>query len=66
MRFRHGIAEPGAGIVRGGCLEQRPRYLIRDNESKYGHAFTRVAETRGIALLRAAYRSPKQNAMCER
>ncbi len=45
---------------------QRPRYLIRDNDSKYGRAFTRVAEGSGIAVLRTAYRAPRQNATCER
>ncbi len=45
---------------------QRPRYLIRDNDSKYGRAFTRVAEASGIAVLRTAYRAPKENAACER
>jgi putative transposase len=45
---------------------QRPRYLIRDNDSKYGTAFTRVAEASGITELRTAYRAPRQNATCER
>ncbi len=66
MHFRHGISGLAIGIVRRGGFKQRPRYLIRNNDSRYGHAFTRVAETRGIMLLRAAYRSPKQNAMGER
>ncbi len=47
-------------------FEQRPRYLIRDNDSKYGQAFTRVAEARGIQVLRTAYRAPRENAACER
>ena len=45
---------------------QRPRYLIRDNDSKYGQAFTRVAEASGIAVLRTAYRAPRKNAACAR
>ena len=45
---------------------QRPRYLIRDNDSKYGPAFARVAAATGIEQLRTAYRAPKQNAVCER
>src|SRR6266536_1864494 len=36
-------------------FEQRPRYLLRDNDRKYGQAFTRVAEAGGIAVLRTAY-----------
>ncbi len=45
---------------------QRPRYLIRDNDSKYGPAFARVAAATGIEELRTAYRAPRQNAVCER
>jgi putative transposase len=47
-------------------FEQRPRYLIRDNDSNYGQAFTGVAEASGIVVLRTAYRTPKENAACER
>jgi transposase InsO family protein len=47
-------------------FDQRPRYLIRDNDSKYGQAFTRVAAGSGITVLRTAYRTPRQNATCER
>ncbi len=47
-------------------FEQRPTYLIRDNDRKYGRAFTRVAEASGITVLRTAYRAPRQNAACER
>jgi len=45
---------------------QRPRYLIRDNDRKYGPAFARVAAASGITELRTAYRAPRQNATCER
>src|SRR3954447_1951085 len=45
---------------------ERPRYLIRDRDSKYGPAFTRIAAATGIAELRTAYRAPRQNATCER
>jgi transposase InsO family protein len=43
-----------------------PRYLLRDNDSKYGQAFARVAAASGITELRTAYRAPRQNATCER
>ena len=46
--------------------EQRPRYLLRDNDRKYGQALTRVAAATGITELRTAYRAPRQNATCER
>ena len=45
---------------------QCPRYLIRDNDAKYGPTFSRVASASGITELRTAYRAPRQNATCER
>ena len=45
---------------------QHPRYLIRDNDSKFGPAFARVAKDSGIEILRTAYRAPRMNAVCER
>jgi putative transposase len=47
-------------------FDQRPRYLIRDRDSKYGSAFTHIGAATGIAELRTAYRAPRQNATCER
>ena len=46
--------------------EEGPRFLIRDNDSKYGQCFNRVAEDRGIDVLRTPVRAPKANAKCER
>ena len=43
-----------------------PRFLIRDRDSKYGQAFTRVAIGTSIEVLRTPYRAPKANAICER
>jgi putative transposase len=43
-----------------------PRFLIRDNDSKYGASFSRVAFGTGIEVLRTPYRAPKANAICER
>ena len=45
---------------------QRPRYLIHDNDRKYGSAFAQVAAATGTEELRTAYRAPKENAVCER
>jgi transposase InsO family protein len=45
---------------------QAPRFLIRDNDRKYGSRFTRVAKGTGIEVLRTPYRAPKANAICER
>jgi len=43
----------------------RPRYVIRDNDRKYGLAFARVAAGSQIAVLRAPVRAPRANAACE-
>jgi transposase InsO family protein len=45
---------------------ERPQYLIRDNDSKFGPSFARVATTTGIKVLRTPYRTPRANAVCER
>jgi transposase InsO family protein len=45
---------------------EQPRYLIRDNDRKYGQAFTDVATASRITEVRTAYRAPLQNAICER
>ena len=47
-------------------IDHRPRYLIRDNDGKYGPAFAGVAEASGIRMLRTPYRAPRANAVCER
>jgi putative transposase len=47
-------------------FDQRPRFLIRDNDAKYGSSFARVAAATGITGLRTAHRAPRQNATCER
>jgi transposase InsO family protein len=41
-----------------------PRFLIRDNDKKYGESFERVAS--GIDVLETPYRAPKANAVRER
>ena len=43
-----------------------PKYLIRDNDAKYGPRFDAVAAGSGIALLRTPIRAPRANAVCER
>jgi putative transposase len=43
-----------------------PRFLIRDNDNKYGLAFARVADGSGIEVLPTPYQAPKANAICER
>jgi transposase InsO family protein len=41
-----------------------PRFLIRDNDRKYGASFDRVAA--GIDVLKTPYKAPRANATCER
>src|SRR5215472_15074585 len=43
---------------------QAPRFLIRDNDSKFGPLFTRVASGTGIKLLRTPIHAPRANAFC--
>ncbi len=43
-----------------------PRFLIRDNDDKFGAEFDRVAEASGIGGLRTPVRAPKANATWER
>ena len=45
---------------------QAPKYLIRDNDSKFGPSFARVATTSGIKLLKTPFHAPRANAVCER
>ncbi len=45
---------------------QTPKYLIRDNDSKFGSLFARVATTSAIEILKTPYHAPRANAMCER
>ena len=43
-----------------------PKYLIRDNDSKFGVTFARVAKSSGIKVLKTPYHAPRANAICER
>jgi putative transposase len=45
---------------------QAPKYLIRDNDSKFGSCFARVATTSTIEILKTPYHAPRVNAVCER
>ena len=45
---------------------QTPKYLIRDNDKKFGPSFARVSTTSGIKVLRTPFRTPQANAVCER
>ena len=43
-----------------------PKYLIRDNDSKFGSCFARVAATSAIEILTTPCHAPRANAICER
>jgi putative transposase len=45
---------------------QGPKYLIRDNDSKFGACFARVATTSAIEILKTPVHAPCANAICER
>jgi|SRR5215472_1038877 len=45
---------------------QAPKYLIRDNDSKFGSSFARVATTSAMELLKTPYHAPRANTICER
>jgi transposase InsO family protein len=45
---------------------QGARFLIRDNDCKYGTTFDRVAAGAGIKVIRTPIAAPRANAVCER
>ena len=47
-------------------FDQRPRYLIQDNDSKFGPLVARLATTSRIEVLRTPFHAPRANGICER
>ena len=45
---------------------QAPKYLMCDNDCKFGSCFARVAATSAIEILNTPYHAPRANAICER
>ena len=45
---------------------QVPRFIIRDNDSKYGHEFDQAVKASGTKVIRTPVRAPWANAVCER
>lgn len=47
-------------------FEEKPKYLLCDNDGKYGAGFERITETTGIEVIHTPYQAPLANAICER
>jgi transposase InsO family protein len=45
---------------------KHPKYLIRDNDKKYGKQFSAVARTSGTKEIKTPFEAPRANAICER
>ena len=45
---------------------ERPRFLLRDNDGKYGPHFAQLASASGITIVRTPVRAPRANAIIER
>jgi transposase InsO family protein len=45
---------------------QVPRFVIRDNDGKYGHEFDSTVQSYGTEAIHTPYRAPRANAVCER
>lgn len=56
----------GQQIIQAFPYDTAPKYLIRDNDKIYGFDFKEKVKACGITPIRTAYRSPWQNAYCER
>jgi putative transposase len=57
---------PHVPIREATAYGEGPKYLIRDNEGKFGLGFERVAKTSRIEILKTPYPVPQANAICER
>ena len=47
-------------------FEEKPKYLICDNDKRYGPMFERMAKASGIEVIHTPYAAPRANAICER
>jgi len=47
-------------------FHHKPKFLLRDNDAKFGPAFARVAEVSGIRIVRTPVQAPRANALMER
>jgi len=56
----------GQQIIEAFPWDSAPKYLLRDNDEIYAAEFTRRVNAAGIKQVRTSYKSPWQNAYCER
>ena len=56
----------GQQVIEAFPWDSAPKYLIRDNDSIYGVEFTKRVNAMGVKQIRTSFRSPWQNAYCER
>ena len=47
-------------------FDEKPKYLICDDDKRYGNGFERVAKASGIEVIHTPYQAPQANAICER
>jgi transposase InsO family protein len=47
-------------------FDEKPKYLICDNDKKYGDGFERLAKASGIEVIHTPHEAPQANAICER
>lgn len=56
---------PARQLLEAFPYDTAPRFLLRDNDTKFGSQFKRCAESMDIEEITTAPRSPWQNAFCE-
>lgn len=53
-------------VLATGSWDDSPKYLVADNDSKFGKEFEKAVAHRGLELLKTPFKAPKANATCER
>jgi transposase InsO family protein len=62
----HWIARQARNLVIQLANEQRFRFLVRDRDATFSHAFDEVFRTEGVRLIRTPVQAPNANAYAER